>query len=101
MITNQEIKHLSTDAPALRCQHLLNLVQDTPKQDNMIRAKAILEILKREEQKKRWQQINQSTRPPRGGNPTTIQVQTPTGTIKYDTQEEVFEHSSDHLSKRF
>jgi hypothetical protein len=30
-----------------------------------------------------------------------IQVQTPTGTIKYDTEEKVFEHSADHLSKSF
>jgi hypothetical protein len=54
MITDQEIERLSKDAPALRCQHLLDLIQDTTKQDNMIRAKTILEILKREEQKKRW-----------------------------------------------
>jgi hypothetical protein len=58
MITDQEIKRLLKDAPALRRQHLLNLIQDATKQDDMIRAKAILEILKREEQKKSWRQIN-------------------------------------------
>ncbi len=52
MVAEQEIKHLSKDAPALHHQHLLNLVQDAKKHDNTIRAKPILEILKREEQKK-------------------------------------------------
>jgi hypothetical protein len=64
MITDQEIKRLLKDAPALRRQHLLDLVQDATKQDNTIRAKAILETLKREEQKKSWWQIYRSTRPP-------------------------------------
>jgi hypothetical protein len=64
MVTEQEIKRLLKDAPALRCQHLLDLIQDAKTHDNMTRAKAILEILKREEQKKQWWQINCFTRPP-------------------------------------
>jgi hypothetical protein len=101
MVAEQEIKHLLKDAPALRCQHLLDLIQDAKKHDDTIRTKTILEILKREEQKKQWRQINHSTRPPRGGNPTAIKVQMPTGTIKYNTEEEVFENAAAHLSKRF
>jgi hypothetical protein len=52
MVTKQEIQHLLKDAPALQRQHLLDLIKDAKKHDDTIRAKAILEILKREEQKK-------------------------------------------------
>jgi hypothetical protein len=64
MITDKEIKRLLKDAPAVRCQHLLDFVQDATKQDATIRAKAILEILKRKEQKKRWQKIINPPDPP-------------------------------------
>jgi hypothetical protein len=64
MVTEQEIKCLMKDAPALHCQHLCNLIQDAKRHDNTTRANAILEILKREEQKKQWQWITHSTRPP-------------------------------------
>ena len=65
------------------------------------RAQAILEILRREAQKKKWWKINYSTRPPRGAAPTCIQVETPTGTTTYRTEDEIFDHSAHHLSLRF
>ncbi len=52
MATEQEIARLSKDAPMLRRQHLLGLVQDAELQDDGARAKTILEILKQEEMKK-------------------------------------------------
>jgi hypothetical protein len=52
MVTEHEIKCLSKDAPALRRQHLLDLIEDPKRHDDMTQAKAILEILRREEQKK-------------------------------------------------
>jgi hypothetical protein len=64
MVTEQEIKCLSKDTPALRCQHLLDLIEDAKRYDNITRAKAILEVLRREEQKKRWRKISHSTCPP-------------------------------------
>ncbi len=89
------------DAPALQCQHLLDLIKDAKKHDDTIHAKAILEILKRVEQKKQWRRIFFSIRPPRGGNPTAIQVPTPNGTMKYDTEETVFHNAMEHLSLQF
>jgi hypothetical protein len=97
MVTEQEIQCLLKDAPALCCQHLLDLLEDAKKHEDTIQAKAIPEILKREEQKP-WRQINCTTCPPRGGNPTAIQVQTPTGTMKYNTEVTIFYNATEHLS---
>jgi hypothetical protein len=101
MVTEQEIKHLPKDAPALHFQHLLDLIENAKRHDDTTRAKAILEILRREKQKKQWQRNNHSTCPPCGGNPTAIQVQTPTGTMKYNTEDTVFNNATEHLSKQF
>jgi hypothetical protein len=60
-----------------------------------------MDILQRKAQKKSWQKINYSTRPPRGVAPTTIQVETPSGITAYTTDEEIFDHSAEHLSLRF
>jgi hypothetical protein len=56
--------------------------------------KEILKILQREAQKKRWKHINYSTRPPRGGAPLAIQVQTSTTVETRDTEENMFVHLS-------
>ncbi len=64
----------------------------------MQHAKAIQGMLEQEAQKKRWCQINYSTCPPHGGNPTAIQVQTSTGTTKCNTEESVFHHAMKRLS---
>ena len=101
MATEQEIARLSKDAPMLRRQHLLGLVQDAELQDDGARAKTILEILKREEMKKRWSRINHTTRSPRGANPTVIQVPTDEGNLVYDTEDDVIDQSAQHLSKQF
>ncbi len=52
MVTNQETKRLLKDAPALRRQHLLDLVTDAEQRDDMQRAKAIQGMLEQEAQKK-------------------------------------------------
>jgi hypothetical protein len=63
MVTEQEIKHLSKDAPALRRQHLLELIENAEKNDDSLQAKAIVEILCRKSQKKMRRQINYTPRP--------------------------------------
>ena len=68
----QEIALLSKDAPALRQQHLLELIATAEKKEDSVRAKAIMEIIKREQHKARWKNINRTTQPPRGGNPMAI-----------------------------
>jgi hypothetical protein len=101
MVTNTEITRLAKDAPALRRQHLHDLIKEAEGKSDAARAQAILEILCREAKKKSWRKINYSTRPPRGATPTTIQAETPLGTTTYNTKEEIFDHSAHHLSLRF
>ncbi len=101
VFTNAEISRLAKDAPALRREHLLGLIENAEEKSDTARVQAILEILRREAQKKKWRKINYSTRPPRGAAPTCIQVETPSGTTTYRTEDEIFEHSSHHLSLRF
>jgi hypothetical protein len=71
------------------------------KKDEPARAKALLNMLQCEAKNKEWDSINRVTRPPWGGNPLSIQVQTPSGPMTYDTEETVFHHATAHLSIRF
>ena len=100
-MTNTKISRLAKDASALRRQHLQDLIKDAEEKSDTVRAQAILEILRREAQKKKWRKINYSIRPPHGAAPTCIQVETPTGTTTYRTEDEIFDHSAHHLSLQF
>jgi hypothetical protein len=100
-VTNTEISRLAKDASALRRQHLQDLIKDAEEKLDTVRAQAILDILRREAQKKKWRKKNYSTRPPCGAAPTCIQVETPTSTTTYRTKDEIFDHSAHHLSLRF
>ncbi len=101
MVCDLKIKKLSKDAPALHRQHLLDMVSSAEDTGNPNRAKEILKILQREAQKKRWNCINYSTRPPRGGTPLAIHVQTPTAVETHNTEEAIFDYAAEHLSFRF
>jgi hypothetical protein len=46
VVTNNEIRRLAKDAPALRKQHLLDLIEEAEKDSDLIRAQAIVEILR-------------------------------------------------------
>jgi hypothetical protein len=63
LMTNAEISRLAKDAPALRREHLLCLIEDAEEKSDTVQAQAILEILRREAQKKTWRKINYSTCP--------------------------------------
>jgi hypothetical protein len=101
MVCDLEFKKLSKDAPTLCRQHLLDMVSSAEDTGNPNRAKEILKILQREAHKKRWNRINYLTRPPRGGAPLAIQVQTPTAVETHDTEEAIFKHAAEHLFLRF
>ncbi len=77
IICGNELSRLSKDAPALWRQHLLALIESAKEDNNVNRVKAITEILKREAHRKHWQRIFFLMRPPQGGNPISIRVQTP------------------------
>jgi hypothetical protein len=98
MVCDLEVKKLSKDAPALRLQHLLDMILSAEDTGDSNRAKEILKILQREAQKKRWKGINYSTHPPRGGAPLAIQVQSSTTVETHDTEENMFVHAAEHLS---
>ncbi len=101
LVTKQEIQRLSKDAPALQQQHLHDHIANAEQNDEPARAKALLNMLQREAKSKEWGSINRVTCPPRGGNPLSIQVQTPSGPMTYDTEETIFHQATAHLSIRF
>jgi hypothetical protein len=101
MVCDLKVKTLSKDAPALCQQHLLDIILSVEDSGDSNRTKEILKILQREAQKKRWKHINYSTRPPCGGTPLAIQVQTSTTVKTHDTEETIFEHTAEHLSLQF
>ena len=100
-ITQHQLWRLAKDAPALRRRHLLDLQKAADDKGDVARSTVILEILTREQQRKKWRRINHTTRPPRGGAPITLRVQAGTTVNTYSTEHEMFEHTSDHLSQRF
>jgi hypothetical protein len=45
IVTNSKISHLAKDAPALRKQHLHNLIEEAESKSDSIQAQAIMDIL--------------------------------------------------------
>ena len=97
-ITHYQLLQLAKDTPALQCKHLLDL-QETADDPGYSSCSAdILEILTCKQEPKKWQQIN-SLDPPQGGAPIAIKVESGLAVITSSTENELFEHTSEHLSK--
>jgi hypothetical protein len=79
----------------------MDLQKAAEEKGDSARAAVILEILTREQERKKWRRINHTTRPPIGGAPITLRVQAGTTVNTYSTEHEMFEHNSDHLYQRF
>jgi hypothetical protein len=75
-ITQHQLSRLAKDAPTLRQKHLLNLQKAAEEKGDSACFAVILEILTRKQERKKWRQISHTTRPPRGGAPITLQIQT-------------------------
>jgi hypothetical protein len=100
-VVHCRLSELAKDAPALCCQHLLDLQKAANDWGDSICLGIILEILTREQERKKWRCINYTTRPPRGGNPLLVRVQTGPVIETYNTEDKVVGQTSNHLSKRF
>jgi hypothetical protein len=100
-IAHCRLSELAKDAPALRCQHLLDLQKAADDWGHSFWLVIILEILTWEQEWKKWQWINNTTWSPQGGNPLSVRVQSGPITETYDTEDEVVGHTSNHLSKCF
>ncbi len=74
-ITQHQLSRLAKDAPTLCQKYLLDLQKAADEKGDLACSAVILEILTREQERKKWRQINHITRPPRGGAPITVQVQ--------------------------
>jgi hypothetical protein len=100
-ITHKKLSELTKDAPTLRHQHLLDIRKTADDRGDTARSSTILEILTREQEQKKWCRINYTTRPPRGGNPISVSVQS--GPLKptHNTEKSVVAHTSNHLSESF
>jgi hypothetical protein len=73
-IAHHKLLELAKDAPALHCQHHLDLQKAADKRGDSTQSAVILEILTQEQKRKKWRRINYTTQPPQGGNPLTICV---------------------------
>jgi hypothetical protein len=100
-VAHRRLSELAKDASALHCQHLLDLQKAADEQGDSVCSGIILEILTREQERKKWRCINNTTRLPRGGNPLLVCVQSGPVIETYDTEDEVVRHTSDHLSIAF
>jgi hypothetical protein len=63
-IAHCKLFELAKDAPALHHQHLLNIQKSAEDWGDSIYSAIILEILTREQERKKWWQINYTTQPP-------------------------------------
>ncbi len=100
-ITQRQLWKLAKDGPELRQKHLLDLQKAAEDSGDSTRSSVILEILTQEQEQKKWCRINYSTCPQKGGAPIHIWVQSGQTTETYSTEQEVFNHTAEHLSKRF
>ncbi len=97
-VVHRRLSELAKDAPALRRQHLLDLKKAANDRGDFICLGIILEILTREQERKKWRRINNTTRPPQGGNPLSVRVQTGPVIETYDTEDKVVGQTSNHIS---
>jgi len=88
-ITQHQLYRLAKDAPKLRRTHLMDLKKAAEEKGDTARASVILEILTREQERKKWRKINYTTRPPRGGAPITLRVQAGTTVNTYNGARDV------------
>jgi hypothetical protein len=100
-ITQHQLLQLAKDAPTLHQKRLLDLQKAAEEKGDSACSAVVLEILTREQERKKWCQINHTTRLPRGGAPIMLQVQTKQSENTYSTEHKMFKHNSDHLSQRF
>jgi hypothetical protein len=100
-IAHQKLSKFAKDAPALCRQHFLDLRKAADDRGDSACSIIILEILTREQERKKWCRINNTTRAPREGNPLAVRVQSGPIVTTYDTKTEVVGHTSDHLFECF
>jgi hypothetical protein len=100
-ITQRQLWKLAKDGPELWRKHLLDLQKAAEDSGDSPRSIIILEILTQENVWKKWHRINYSTRPQKGGAPIQIGVQSGQTNKTYSMEQEVFDHTAEHLSKRF
>jgi hypothetical protein len=98
-IHHHKLSNLAKDAPALHCQHLLNLQKAAEDGRDSTRSGIILEILTWEQEQKQLCWVSSSTCPPQGGNPLLVWVQSGPVINTYDTDRDVVGHTSNHLSE--
>ncbi len=60
-IAHRRLSELAKDAPALRCQHLLDLQKAADDWGDFVWLGIILEILTQEQEWKKWRRINHTT----------------------------------------
>eukprot|EP00956_Cyclotella_meneghiniana_P028224 scaffold65021_cov87-Cyclotella_meneghiniana.AAC.11 len=85
----------------LRVEHLRDCIHRAKKQGNMKAVVWTRQILRNEKLRRHWSGVHKSTKPRRGGAPTSIKVQLPTGDVQYDTREDIVEQAGRRLTDRF
>ena len=100
-IAHRKLSKLAKAAPAIRCQHLLDIQKPAEDRGDSSCSAIILEIITWEQERKKWKRINYTTRQTQGGNPLSIRVQSGPIINTYDTEQDVVAHTADHLSDRF
>jgi hypothetical protein len=100
-ITQHQLLQLAKVAPTLHQKHLLDLQKAAEEKGDSACSTVILEILIHDQERKKWHQINHTTRLPRGRAHITLQVQSGQLVNTYSMEHKMFEHTSDHLTQRF
>jgi hypothetical protein len=68
-ITQHQLLQPAKDAPTLRQKHLLDLQKAAEEKGDSACSAVILEILTRKQERKKWHQINHTTRPAKRRSP--------------------------------
>eukprot|EP00956_Cyclotella_meneghiniana_P034366 scaffold104037_cov45-Cyclotella_meneghiniana.AAC.3 len=95
------LRDLKSVAPMLRIEHLRDCIHRAKERGDMKAVVRIRQILRNEKLRRRWGGVHKSTKPRRGGAPTSIKVKLPTGDVQYDTREDIEEQAGRRLTDRF
>jgi hypothetical protein len=95
------LRELKAVAPLLRLEHLRDCIHRAKERGDTLAVIQIRQIIRNEKLQRRWSGVKRSTKPRRGGAPTSIRVKSDGGDERFDTQAEVEEQTARRLTDRF
>ena len=100
-IVQKKLEELKIKVPTMCPDHLKACLQQAQDKGDQKATCAIVQILRREADSKRWRRITRSMGKPPAGQVLSVKVDREGETLEYDTEEGAFVEVKKNLSERF